>query len=101
MWFQALLGWFTWAVQSVASAHRRLHEVNPTSFKLLGEANAASFAPRCPSHTRVLSLKPHMIGTLLEIVPGQVVQAILLVLRKSAELRLSSMGSGNRCQAVA
>ena len=31
---------------------------------------------------------------------GSVLQAFLVVLRKSAELRLSSMDSGNGCQAV-
>jgi hypothetical protein len=63
MWFLALLGWFKWAEQSVASAPTRLTRWNSAFFKVLGRWNAASFAPRCPSHTRVLSLKPHMIGT--------------------------------------
>ena len=49
---------------------------------------------------RVLSMKSHMTGTLLEIVHGQVLQAIPVHFSKSAEPRCSSMDSGNRCQAV-
>ena len=61
---------------------------------------AASFAPRCRIHTRVLSIKPHMTSALLEIVPGQVVHPIPDVFWKSAEPRRSGMGSAKRCQAV-
>ena len=94
--FLALLNEFRRVVQSVASAHRRLHEVIPTSFKSCGGDGAASFAPPFRTHTRVLNIKPLMIGTLLEIVPGQVVDAIPVLLRMSAEPRRSGMDSGNR-----
>ena len=56
-WFLALLAWFNWAVQSVASAHRRLTRWNSTSFKSPGGKFAASFATCCLSHSRVLNLK--------------------------------------------
>ena len=84
-WFLGLQGWFKWAEQSVASAHRRLHEVNSTSFKVLGEKNASSFAIRCCAHTRVLNIESHMHAPILETVHGQVLHAIPVVLRKSAD----------------
>jgi len=77
-------------------AQALVHEVISTSVKSCGETIAASFAPHFRTHTRVLNIKPHMIATLLEIMPGQVLQAIPVLLRMSAEPRRSSMDSGNR-----
>ena len=68
--FLPLLAWFNRAVQSVVSAHRRLHEVNSTSQRIEIWHGAASFAPPFRTHTRVLNIKPHLIATLLETVPA-------------------------------
>ena len=76
MWFQGLLGWFRLAVKSVASATRRLTRWNSTSQSIKIWHGDSSFATRCPSHTRVPNLKPQINAPLLEIVPGQVVQAV-------------------------
>ena len=94
--FLALLNEFRRVVQSVASAHRRLNEVNSTSQRIEIWHGAASFAPHFRTHTRVLNIKPHMTVALLEIVPGQVVDAIPMLLRKTAEPPRSGMDSGNR-----
>ena len=60
--------------------HRaRAAEVNFNHLQLALEGKlAASRALRCCTHTRVLNIKPHMTSALLEIVPGQVVHAILV-----------------------
>ena len=99
-WFLALLVWFKRAMQSVVSAHRRLPRCISTSFKSCGGNFAASNAPRCCPHTRVLNIKSHMTGTLLETVPGQVVHSIPVVLEKSAEALCSGMDNGKRCQTL-
>ena len=95
MWFLALLGWFKWAEQSVASAPTRLTRWISTFFKSSGGNGDDSFATRCLSRSRVLNLKPQITAPLLEIVPGQVLQAFAVVLWKSAEPRCSGMDSGN------
>ena len=83
-------------MQSVASAHRRLHEVNSTLRSIEIWHGDSSFATLCESHTCVLTINPIEIVALLEIVHGQVLQAIPVLLRMSAEPRRSSMDSGNR-----
>ena len=98
--FQGLLAWFRRVLQSVASAHRRLNEVNSTSQRIEIWHGAASFPPRFRTHTRVLNLESHMTVALLEIMPGQVPDAIPVLLRKTAEPPCSGMDSGKRCQSL-